>query len=304
MFSDYFNVTVPESHSHIVEKALLPLFSELEIVQVSPGYYSPTQGGGSVKINVFLRVFQYSFSGAVLRLAREAGLLDSLLFCFADVPHKVTRLDIAHDVAVNSPVVLGRLYSSAVQGLFRFSRKSVDPSHVKRILSPSLYGGRDTGTVYIGLRKHNVSLMVYDKRQELLSRLGSDIGYNLTRYELRCSRKLGISLRDVSSPDSLFWAHMGTILKTPTNVPEWVSSPEGYSMPSRVALLPYEALKRSIASSPVLADWVSLAGQIGDSGSDSLLRLIKREVDRLVIARSEAGTLAQPSGAATKGVGT
>jgi hypothetical protein len=279
LHADYLNITVPIGEADSVIESLRLVFSDLGLLCVADGDYTLPTKGGRASFRQYMQIMQFSFSGQILKVCRDLDLLGSLLSCFFDVPHRVTRLDIAHDTSESTPYILKKFYASSKRGDITFSRKAIDSQHIKKIISASLYGGSDTGTLYIGSRKHDVSLTIYDKRQERFANTGSDIGYNLTRYELRLSRKVGMSLRDVFTPECIFWQKMEGVLERPVGVPEWVSSDGGFEVSRGVPSLPAVLLKRRVEASADLKDIIKLADQAGVNGRAYLLSLLSRLIE-------------------------
>lgn len=291
MHADYLNITLSTDHREAVHASLLPILSDLSFFPDSAGVYRSPTISGTFDCRDKYSVSRFSASGGFLDHARATGALSDLLWCFADTPHRVTRLDIAHDLPVDSPRILANYYSRAKRGRLSLTNRVIRPDQVSRIVRPSLYGGADTGTVYLGCEHIQVAgLKIYDKRNERLDRGFPDPG-PMTRFELKLGRKAGVSLRDVHDPAPAFWHHMADIFPTPPKtITPWVRAGEGYCLPPRVVSLPAEALKRSVQASGVLADWLTLADQIGPSGPDYLLSLLARAIsDHKIRANAETG---------------
>jgi len=237
-------------------------------------YLSPD--GGNMKTGFRGGVFWVQVTGGVLASLRGLRLLDSYLMAFGIRPHRVTRLDAALDLPLESPPVLSRLYDQAKAGSVSLSRKRLGLGQLHKILEPALYGGPDTGTVYLGRSTAEVRLKVYDKRQERLKRTGVDIGSPLTRFEVTVTGKMGASLRDASSPQSLFYHFISpSVLSAPPGVPPWVPYVGGYEV-ARADTVPYQALKRRVESSRELGRLVALANDCGPHGLDLLVSLLRR----------------------------
>ena len=119
---------------------------------------------------------------------------------------------------------------------------------------------------------------MYDKRRERLDKGGSDLGFDLTRYELRL-RGVGATLRDAYEPSSVFWHYMAPdFLPRPAGVPEWLSGAEGFSVPKVDPVLPAVRLVRRVEASDDFMDLVRLAGSF-EGGVDFLCALVRR-IDR------------------------
>ena len=225
-------------------------------------------------------------TGGILSSLRTVRLLNNYLMVFGSRPHRVTRLDVTLDLPFDTPPILTQLYESAKKGDLHLTRKTVDRRNVTLFIEPSLYGGDDTGTIYLGAKTAEVRLKVYDKRQEVLKHTGNDLGHVQTRYECTVTNKMGPSLRDVAEPAPIFYHYMSPdILTKPIAVGAWSSYEGGYDLPKRSAL-PYQTLKRRIESSPELARLVKIANECGPSGLDILIFQIRK------LAGSETPTLA------------
>lgn len=303
MHADYLNITVPLDFRESVHDAVLPIITELLYFPDSLGVYRSPVTTGTFDCRLKYGTASFSASGGFLELVRTTGALSNLLWAFAEVPHRVTRLDVAHDLPVDSPKIISNFYRRAKAGQITLTNRPIRPDQVTKYIRPSLYGGADTGTVYMGCDKIQVAgLKIYDKRNERLDRTGIDIGAS-TRFELKLGRKAGVSLRDVFAPEAVFWHFMAPLLPHhPKPLPVWDSAAEGYSLPDRVISLPAEALKRAVEASPVLGDWHRLAQQIGSSGTRYLLSLLERRLDSITHSQSETGISPSATRRAADGV--
>lgn len=273
MHCDYLNITVPEASSREVHSDLLGVISGVGAVAVFEGLYK-ILSGGSLKIEPKRGFTLYSASGGFLSALREYGYYSSYLAAFSASPHNVSRLDIAHDVPGESPPLLRRLVRQvkSKSGL-KLTRKALNPqTQLKMILSPGP-DGVETGSVYLGNRSAEVRAKVYDKQHERRSVARVDIPPT-TRYELTVTGKAGASLRDAYEPDAIFWHFMSEVLSAPPDAPLWHSGSLGYDLPSKVALLPSEALRRLLDTSPQLLQMFALADRIGPHGYQYFLRLL------------------------------
>jgi len=273
MHCDYLNVTVPDGDADSVTGELLSIVSAVGGSAVMPGLFKLATGG-TFKTEA-KRGFQfYSASGDFLAGLRGHGMFENYLSAFAG-PHNVSQMHIAHDVyGTDTPALLGKLVKrTRKEPGVRLTRKKLNArTQVKTLFSASA-DGRDTGTVYLGNRKAEVWAKVYDKQNERLQNANQEIP-PCTRYELSVSGKAGASLRDAHSPEAIFWNFMSDVLPAPSDAPEWFKGGQGFSLPPKVALLPAEALKRLIESSPHYDQIFALADRMGPHGYDYLLRLI------------------------------
>lgn len=242
-FSDYCNVTFPESEFADAEPRIL------EVVYASGGsceFPGRLRVGdcGTVKHGKKFGVGWVSASGAALSAFRGAGLFRDFLASIAMSAHRVTTLHATFDVAEDGPRAVHRVYRRALRGGLHLTKKAIPASQVRRVLRAGYVDGRQTGTVYLGNRRRDVSAKVYDKRNQLLDVVAGEHGADaqvialndpgpLTRYELQFGRHVGVTLRDVENPAALFWHHAGALLPRPADAEAWVAHSEGFTMPER-----------------------------------------------------------------------
>lgn len=278
MICDRVNLTFPESVS-------TGLLSDIGLVLNAAGATSATDSlwrhcdGGTVFLEHKRGFTVMQVSGALLGTLRKCGLYDDFFLPFVGVPHRITRLDIAHDVARDSPALLKRLYSKARSGSVGLTRKKLRGHQIRKLFSPGL-DGRDTGTVYLGSPTAEVKARIYDKAFERYCKAGIEPIGPLTRYELTITNKGGASLSDVFSPSAAFWHYMGDVLRRPANAPDWSPSDSGFDLPKRSSLLPYEILSRKVADSAEIGNLLSLASDCGPMGLETLIRKIRERHSR------------------------
>lgn len=290
MHCDFLHVTIPESHAAVVLRGVLDAMGSLGAVSVSPDLHR--LGGGTVKFSEGRGFSMVGISGQVLDHLRLNGELSRSLHLFGSSPHRVTRVDVAHDVACSAPPVLRRLLRSARSGSISLTRKSLRSQSIRFIDNHNHYAPGDrTGTLYLGSRTAKVYARVYDKRNERLDRGFDDPG-NLLRYELTVTGKLSPTLRDVVEPAPMFWKFMSDVLPPPANVSDWVGGADGFDISAPVALLPAEVMRRKLEASPDVAHLLDLADRIGPHGFDLLVRMLKRQSSSRPIQplSSETGT--------------
>ena len=293
MHTDYLNITVPDTDTHTAEAEVRQILSAIGGVSVLAGQWR-VHGTGTYQIKQRQGFSSYSASGQVLSVLRDHGLYSGYLSVFSTLPHRVSLMHVAHDVPEDAPPLLNTLYQKVVKGRVGLTRKRLDPKkHVQRIVRPG-HDGRSTGTVYLGKRRASVSAKVYDKRQERVEKGYLDPG-PLVRYELALGRKVGVTLRDAQSPETVFWHYMREVLPAPPGTPVWESWAQGYAPPQKVALLPAELLKRRVDKSSELEDWLKLAEGLGEHGGDYLLSLVRRKIERYASRKaSEVMASARP----------
>jgi hypothetical protein len=282
MHCDWLNVTVPDDASHEVSCGLRKILSVVGAVagaQMGASIVYRTVDGGTLKHSEKRGFHIFGASGGFLGSLREHKLFDSYLGLFAGLPHRVTKMDIAHDVLIDAPPVLSRLYARARGGDIHLTRKSISPSNVTYIQMPRP-DGSNTGTVYLGRRTSEVHLKVYDKMWERLC-AGIDGWEPTTRYELSVTGKAGASLRSAAEPAALFWNYMGDVLPVPSNAPVWTPlDDEGFQIARTGALLPAEVLSRKVANCPEIGALLALADDCGPHGFQYLLSQLTRRHNR------------------------
>jgi hypothetical protein len=221
----------------------------------------------------------------------------------------VTTLHATLDLLEEAPPVVARMYERGKAGLVSLTRKSIPPGHVKKYISRDPEG-RDTGTVYLGSRKSDVWLKVYDKRAEMIdryeasgSRLVTDVWPSgsvfpdpITRYEVSVGRKVGVTLRDVAEPSAVFWHFMRGLLPdvAPAGV-AWVPFAEGFEV-RRYEPLPFASLELALDSVYPMKRIVRLCEALGPSGVDMAVSGFRRRLERLVGAARATGRSVPASG--------
>lgn len=167
-------------------------------------------GEGTLKLSTNFNVHRASASGSFLSALREGGLYRDYINLLGSVGHKVTRLDAALDVHIDSPRILSGL-CSVYGGAFHFGRKAL---RTKTIFEHRSSDNALSGTWYAGHgRSARVSCRVYDKQLERLNR-GVTIP-PLTRYELTFRKDYGCSLWDALMPKSIFYSHSSSLIEPP-----------------------------------------------------------------------------------------
>lgn len=288
MIIDYLSVTMTEeSHAAVIEE-ITPILAHIGVVSAFQGVYKLSSGGALKTGPTRGSVYHVSASGDMLSALRAENLYQNYLSVLSEVPHRITRMDVALDVHCDAPKALKRLTKRAYAGDIKLTRNRVDPrTQVQKVLGLNREG-RETGTLYLGPKKPQIAkCRVYDKRQERWNRVGLDIPPTL-RYELQLGRKSNCSLRDAWEPDPVFWHFMQDLLPAPSGVPEWVPYGEGFKLPPSVALLPAEALKRLLESSDVTDRLLSLSDRIGPQGFEYLVRLLRNKHESKTIRNAES----------------
>ena len=68
-----------------------------------------SSGTGSLKLQTNSKFHLASCSGGILKFLRDNNLLSNYLDIISEVPHSVTRLDVACDYSIDAPIVLRAL---------------------------------------------------------------------------------------------------------------------------------------------------------------------------------------------------
>lgn len=282
VFCDDLRVTMPHDRWEAFQSSLGDALGD---VGMAPEYSTPDRSGwrldgGTVVAARHHLVRSISASGQALARMRGVGMLGNFLALLGSGAHRVTGIHCTLDVRESTPPVLARLLdrASSAEGL-KAGRKRIPAGQLERWLKRQV-DGSDTGSVYCGPKSNEIRPVVYDKRAERLARGLPDLGYDLTRYELRL-RGVGASLRDAYDPSSLFWHYMAPdFLPRPEGVPEWSSVADGYDLPRADPLLPSQRLLRRMEASQDLSDLVRLASSF-TGGLDLLCARIRRQAASL-----------------------
>lgn len=171
-----------------------------------------------------------SASGWALAQLRAAGLLFEYCGVVAEGPHKVTHLDMAHDVECDCPTALQSLYTRLRLAGCALTRKRTAGTDCTAMFSRGA-DGRDTGSIMIGDRRSaETTAIVYD-RQHDARRKGKPVPErSMLRFEIRTGVP-GLSLRDVVEPEPLFWHFAAPDLGAkPANVASWFPWGEGFEV--------------------------------------------------------------------------
>ena len=218
-----------------------------------------------------------SFSGAACAALREQGTWPDVLSELSSVPHRVTRVDAALDLAIDGADMVDLMRQRYPSGQVNLSRKAVATSVVLAI-RPS--DGRETGTWYAGRHtKARFTARVYDKAWEALQKRGESLPPR-TRVEVTASGgDSGATLRDAAEPAALFW-HLASpaILDAPEGAPVWTPNRDlGWVAPTK-PFDPAALLKRRVGSLAMLDALALVADELGPHGRDYLLSLLEKRL--------------------------
>lgn len=276
---DFLTATFQRGQYPFIHSGILPLMTSISgIDTLQNGTYSFPDHPGKLRFQENSRSpnrCMLTVSGKVISRLRQSDIIDHLLAVMSDYPHKLTSIDVAYDLPLDTLVIQRKLLRKAKSSNgIKLGRK--------RIKNVRSYRGdllaNDSGTLYLGQRTNELYAKVYDKRMEVLSKTGIDIG-PMTRYELTASCNVGITLSDAQRPEGLFWHFMSDVLRRPEGLPEWVPGETGFSTGKIEKALPAALLRDRVASSAEVGYLVDLALQSGEKGPDYLLNLIRRRLD-------------------------
>jgi hypothetical protein len=280
---DYLDMTVPREHMPIgdlqrfLEAAPFKWVGQAPDLPDRVGFLD----GGSFHFTVTAKWCRLSASGRVLAYFRAHHLFRDYLCLLVDCPYNITRLDAAQDTEEYGPDVLPPLWSAHRSG-YAFGRKAVP---VRKTFGEN-FAGHETGSVFFGSKgKHQVSMVVYDKQQQLYEEFGEIVGPRVRR-ELRFKREVGCTLRDAADPAALFHHYASPdFVPKPDQVPPWVSGADPWRLAPSPQRLPYERAARLVDQSVDLGQLGTIASEIGSEGITAVLRLVRTRLEREAAAR-------------------
>jgi hypothetical protein len=241
-----------------------------------PGEVLWRAGMGTVKAVKRHRVWALGCSGAACSGLRVADRFNSYLAAIGTRPHRVTRLDASMDIQVDAAPIVAEVTRAGRAGELSLTRKKIRPIDVTTVLSARDSDGAVTGTVYCGPKRSDARMVVYDKQAERKHRKLVDSG-PLTRYELRLGSRTGVTLRDASEPELVFWHYASPdFLPRPEGMAEWDAYGTGFELSRVEPLLPYQRLLRRIEASGELVALVAAAESCGPRGLEFLISRIRR----------------------------
>jgi hypothetical protein len=211
---DYLRFTVPQSDKHSTLSAVTPFLDS--IGAADDGVIYRGLSGGTMSTRDAYQVTAFQFTGALLDEIRSHGLWVEFLTSIAVLPrYRLTQTHLTVDVSYPGWLYVPTVYEQARQGRLKIGQRFDFTKDVKQYFSPSHYSpSHDTGTVYLGSRKAERRLKVYDKAQERFENRGYEISPT-TRLEIELSSKTGVTLRDVFSPLECFYFHVPHEVITP-----------------------------------------------------------------------------------------
>lgn len=232
-------------------------------------------GDGTIRARHSHGVFCVSASGDALSQLRSRDVYGEFLAALGSVPHRVTCLHATLDVATHAPPIVASAAEKGRAGLIALSRKAVPPTQVQTFLALDAFGSL-TGTVYIGSAQAEVRAAVYDKRHQRMCAGHPDPG-PLLRYEVRCRSKLGVTLRDASEPERVFFHFAAPdLLPLPQDVHPWSPHGEGFALEKRKVFTPAELLERRLEASGDVKRLLELAAECGPHGLDYLVSKLRK----------------------------
>lgn len=280
-FTDWLDVTyapddVPEPELRVF---LLGLGFTVDYDNKRKMRYSPPGERGLLQLHEAARFGRISASGAICSWLQRHGHWSDFLAILSSCPHKVTRIDVAMDVLADGADVIASLQTRYPDGYVSLGRKA---SKVTQMLKQRDSDNRFTGTYYVGYRSSaRATARVYDKRFERLENAGTDIGMDVTRYEVTARKDYGVTLRDAYEPASLFWhiASPALILTKPKGVDMWVSHGDFVGWHHQPKLrTAYEVLCDRVEWSAELEALIALADDVSPDGRNLLARLFMQRL--------------------------
>ena len=242
-----------------------------------------SSGTGSLKLQTNSKFHLASCSGGILKFLRDNNLLSNYLDIISEVPHSVTRLDVACDYSIDAPIVLRALENAYPNDKCKLSRKHCK---VTRMYSSRESDGQLSGTWYAGHKQDVViSARIYDKSLELLNKKFLATNEPITRLELTASKSVGCTLRDAVICDPLFYKLASpAFVSVPPGIPDW--EPFGdycnwVSDPS-VPALPIEIIRKKFEFSPDISRIVDLVAPLGEEGISMALRMFEKRLRSIV----------------------
>lgn len=285
MIVDYLNLTTPKGpDSAIADPALGEILQSGGVLPtLQKGLYESLTGG-TVRLGSRGQVDTFGVSGAACEALRASGQWQHLLWYFHERDHRVTLMDVALDVRVPAAAHIHRWWKRARSGSIKFTHKALLPRQVSVNLAPALYDGCErstTGTLYLGLRRQQeVTLTMYDKRQERMARGFDDPGPWL-RLE-GTLKGVGLCLGDVDQPERVFSHYFRSVAGEYADLSAydpWEPMGAGYTLDKPASRTPMEKLAYEVEGSALLDHWMQLADQGGPYGRAHLLKLIARRLN-------------------------
>ena len=282
-FVDWLSFTVPENEAE-------PLIKEFDSILAIFGstrsdnnlYRIPTsQGYGTCKLETKNGFYVFSLSGRLLSHLRTWHSMDDVMYAISQVTHKITRLDVACDFNVDAPVAIKQIATKAKNAQVRLTRKHIQQSHTKTILSYDRYGA-ETGTLYLGHRKtSHVCCRVYDKAHEMYQNASIELPPRL-RIEITFSGDVLPTLRDVSLPSNIFYHHaLHSLAMAPPTHQDWVSHGYAYKIEKKPARTAYEKMRGLFDFSTDIEKLCMYALQeFGEKASEELSRMLHYRIKK------------------------
>lgn len=296
VFCDALSVTHPLEHWDTLPGALAVHLSDAHMELVSSTdrvhLWRVPESSGQVRIERMARagVVSVYASGQALAKLRAVNLFGRYLMEIGQLPHKVTRVDVACDVHTDGPSRIADVLARGRCGSVALTRKTVSAHEVEYHdnLRPD---GRVSGTVYLGSKHAEVRCAVYDKRLERYRATSAewDSLEERVRYEVRVRNGLP-TLRDVYEPTALFYHHASpSLLPRPSGVPDWVPQGEGFTVERAPPSLPALRLRDRAAASHALGTLCELAMIEGAGGLEYLLWLVRDRYQGEVLRLAQSG---------------
>jgi len=282
-FVDWLSFTIPSDNIESFTVFLDSLFALFGATRDDNGLYrfATSHGFGTCKIDQVKEVYVISISGTAYRWLKSFKTEDDLLYAISEVPHKITRLDVACDFDVISHIAIRELSDAAKLGTVRLTRKYITQKQIKEILSYDLDGNK-TGTLYLGHRaSSDVCCRVYDKAHEVNQKTNMHTTPKL-RIEFTFKGETLPTLRDVSLPSDIFFHHAShSLVKPPETFKQWESYGTGFYVQKKPPKTAYEKMTGLFNFSTDIEKLCAYAIQeFGESAPYEISKMFKQRVKK------------------------
>ncbi len=277
-FCDFVGVTVPvdewEGLRADISAELDAIGMQVELDEERLVLWRTANSRGTVNAKRIGKVWALGCSGAACAGLRTAGRFNSYLHAIGQRRHRVTRIDASIDYAVDAAPIVAAVATAGRNGELSLTRKRIRPTDVETHIGVRADGAL-SGTVYLGAKKADVRMMVYDKQHERMHKWKLPDCGPLVRYELKLRAGTGVTLRDAAQPAGVFWEYAAPdFLPRPDDAPRWDAGGTGFYLEPHIPLLPAQRLKRRVEASRDLAAIVALAKECGPFGVSLLCQWI------------------------------
>lgn len=284
-FVDWLSFTIPAADIEPFALFLDSQFAIFGATRTDDGLYrfGTPDGFGTCKIDQVKEVYVISISGTAYRYLVLMQVRDDLLHAISELPHKITRLDVACDFDVPAHIAIKQLSDNAYTGNVRLTRKTITQKQIKEILSYDLDGNK-TGTLYLGHRaSSDVCCRVYDKAHEVNQKTNMHITPRL-RIEFTFKGLTLPTLRDVSLPSDIFYHHAShSLVKPPETFKTWESHGTGFYVEKKAPKTAYAKIRGLLEFSTDVQKLCAYSvEEFGYSAPQELAKLFKERVKKTI----------------------